>query len=274
MLSVKAHFKSLPNRLGSISDRAYNQIACSVGAHRFKGAPKHHYLFVLAHPRSGSTLLSHVLSTNPEILSYGENHTVYESENDLPRLLYRTALRKKDYSLSSKYIMDKLVWPKYGMPADIRSSKKTKFIIIIRKPKASFNSMARLLPQWNNEQKAYKSYTTCLNWLKNEIINIHDPSRCMAICYEDLLENSAPIFQTMKTFLEVKIPFSEKYEVCSTTGKLKYGDSSDKIRSGHFKTATEATTCCVSDQLLKDATVIYNELLETMRNNCTSAPVH
>lgn len=274
MLAVKVHIKSMKGRFRRLPDRVCDQIAYSVGPLRFTEKTKLHYLFVLAHPRSGSTLLGHVLSTNPDILSYGENHKVYENEDDLSRLLYRTALRKRDYSLSSKYIMDKLVWPKYGMPAEIRSSNRAKFIIIIRKPKATFNSMARLLPHWKDEKKAYKSYTDCLNWLKEEIIKINDPSRCMAICYEELLRDSTPIFQTMKIFLEVETPFSEEYEVTSTTGKLKYGDSSDKIKSGRFKPLTEAPSCFVSDELLEGATAVYNELLKTIQNSCTAMPPH
>ena len=56
-------------------------------------------LFVLSHMRSGSSLLTHILNTNNEIIGYGETHIKYSSELDFKALLSKVYLRfKKVYN--------------------------------------------------------------------------------------------------------------------------------------------------------------------------------
>ncbi|MDY7013544.1 MAG: sulfotransferase family protein, partial [Cyanobacteriota bacterium] len=46
-------------------------------------------LFILSHMRSGSSLLTHILNSNPEIIGYGETHLQYSSEADFKRLMLK-----------------------------------------------------------------------------------------------------------------------------------------------------------------------------------------
>ncbi|MGV2388843.1 MAG UNVERIFIED_CONTAM: sulfotransferase [Microcystis novacekii LVE1205-3] len=39
--------------------------------------------------RSGSSLLTHILNSNPEIIGFGETHLVYESEQDFKALMFQ-----------------------------------------------------------------------------------------------------------------------------------------------------------------------------------------
>ncbi len=259
--------KSIKNRVRSIMDQFRCAVSYAIGvpllSWRALPLSRQRYLFVLAHPRSGSTLLNRVLATNPEIASYGENHKVYRRAFDLFLLLCRTAARLKNYSLSETYVMDKLVWPKYGMPSSIRHASNVKFIIITREPRATFNSMARLISDWRNEQTSHGIYMDEMDWLEKEVGTINDPARCLCVRYEDLLKNSERVFQTLRTFLHVDAPFSENYDVIKTTGDLRFGDSSENIKAGKFRAPTPAETCCVSDDLLESANQRYLQFQKT-----------
>ena len=46
-------------------------------------------LFILGHMRAASSLLSHILTSNSEIIGYGETHTQYYREQDLKKLILK-----------------------------------------------------------------------------------------------------------------------------------------------------------------------------------------
>jgi len=50
-----------------------------------RGQP-YRILLILSHMRSGSSLLTHLLNSNPEIIGYGETHIQYASEQDFKKL--------------------------------------------------------------------------------------------------------------------------------------------------------------------------------------------
>jgi len=253
--------KSIKSKVRAVTDRFRCGVSYVIGvpllSWRALPLSRQRYLFVLAHPRSGSTLLNRVLATNPEIASYGENHKVYRRAFDLFLLLCRTADRLKNYSLSETYVMDKLVWPKYGMPSTIRRASNVKFIIITREPRATFNSMAKLIADWENEQTSHAIYMDEMDWLEKELRAINDPGRCLCVRYEDLLKNSERVFLVLRRFLKVNASFSENYDVIKTTGDLRFGDSSKNIKAGKFRAPKPTKTCCVSEELLESANQRY-----------------
>ncbi len=56
---------------------------------RLLKSEKRKMLFVCGHMRSGSSLLLHILNTNPEVLGFGEMHIKYHSEKDFGRAVFK-----------------------------------------------------------------------------------------------------------------------------------------------------------------------------------------
>ncbi len=49
----------------------------------FSPNPNQDYLFIMGHPRSGSSLLMHILESNDEIIGFGEYFTKYKDSKSL-----------------------------------------------------------------------------------------------------------------------------------------------------------------------------------------------
>jgi hypothetical protein len=80
-----------------------------------RGALDHYnFIFMLAMPRSGSTLLTHILATSSAIITIGETKTAYTSRRDLLHTIGKVKTLQKRYGLDSKreglYILDKVVY--------------------------------------------------------------------------------------------------------------------------------------------------------------------
>ena len=51
---------------------------------------QYRYVFILAHMRSGSTLLAHLLASHPDFVGAGETKVCYRTPADLPQLILKT----------------------------------------------------------------------------------------------------------------------------------------------------------------------------------------
>lgn len=198
------------------------------------------YLFVLSPMRAGSSLLGHVLTSNPGIIGYGENHVPYNCPSDLRELAYRTAHVQKDLDLSQKeYVMDKLVW-NYPMADAVLRNKEARFIFLFRDPADLFNSAAGL----GAVSSSHKKYQTPSVWmdyyrerlkvLQQQAVRVNDRGRCLILRYEDLLEKTESVLKQLQEFLGTAAPFSENYTTTERTGSLQYGDPSSNLRSGRI----------------------------------------
>lgn len=66
-------------------------------------------LFMLGHMRSGSSLLTHILNTNPEISGFGESHLKYSTKEDFKELIYQVHQTLGKWQVDEKYILDKIL---------------------------------------------------------------------------------------------------------------------------------------------------------------------
>src|SRR6056297_3250288 len=67
------------------------------------------YIFILSHIRSRSTLLSHILGSNPSISGYSESHNSYSNWKDFARMRIRIYHANTNKS-NPKFFLDKLLW--------------------------------------------------------------------------------------------------------------------------------------------------------------------
>ena len=96
---------------------------------QFRESP-YRILFVLSHMRSGSSLLTHILNSNPEIIGYGETHLDYESEKDFKALMFRVYWRLRDLNMNHTYLLDKVLHDHKFLNEDFLSSDKLYNILI------------------------------------------------------------------------------------------------------------------------------------------------
>ncbi len=214
------------------------------------------YLLVLSPMRSGSSLLVHLLNSNPEIEGFGESHCTYSSYQDLEKLIYRTAVIQNSFDFdNASYVMDKIV-RNHDLSNTILTNKWVKFIFLLRDPAASFESAAKLgkncygLRQYQNFDTWFQYYQERLDFLQKRAQQIDDQERCLFVKYEDLLHQTDKSLNKFKSFLQTQATFSEEYTVSKTTGILRYGDDSVVLKSGKISR---------QKKLDKDQISVFNE---------------
>jgi hypothetical protein len=237
------------------------------------------YLFVIAPMRSGSSLLVHILSSNPAIKGYGESHVGYNTNKDLIDLIIRTKKNTSGFHVKRlQYVMDKMVW-NYPFSEELLLRKDMRFIFLLRDPAASYNSMAGLGKAYSVHTR-YQDARTWFAYYKDRLAaitqlaeQIHDRERCIVLRYESLLEKTADVLDSMKQFLNTKEPFSENYILTRNTGAPQYGDSSATLKSGRIlKGRNEAQReFILPDNIYQDVYQAQDDCLKALRELCRTA---
>ncbi len=225
-------------------------------------------LLILGHMRSGSSLLVHLLTSNPEILGYGETHITYESPADFKRLLHKVYAHQHDYRMGQTYVFDKLLHDQKLANDALLQESLTRAIFLLREPSRSLASMLDLKPHWR-AQEALDYYVNRLATLERYAA-ILGPERGVLVEYEQLLQQSGAVFDLLQRFLGTQAGFSEQYQVTSTTGMRGIGDSSDQIKAGRIvrQARTLERAAEITPELREQAHRCYEQCRETLQHHC------
>ena len=82
-------------------------------AMRFRNEYK--YVIILSHMRSGSSLLIHLLASNPDVLCYGESHISYDNKKALAYLIAKNLIYRRKFLPSGIFIADKILHSKFKL---------------------------------------------------------------------------------------------------------------------------------------------------------------
>ena len=98
--------------------------------------------FILAHMRCGSTALSNVLCSRPEVSGYGEAHVAYRGEADLGALVVNQA-RRWAWRPRARYLFDKILHSRHDGAAP-PGFFRARAIVLAREPEPAIASIRRL----------------------------------------------------------------------------------------------------------------------------------
>lgn len=227
---------------------------------------------MLSHMRSGSSLLTHILNANPEVAGFGENHAPYWSQKDLKSLILRTAWKLRQFKLSEKYVLDKILHDELVVHRDLLRSQDIRFIFLVRRPQETLASIVKLFSnqKWTIE-KATNYYIDRLSTLADYAKTINDPQRCLFISHEQLMNQTDETFAALQDFLGVQHPFTEEYEILPTTGQKFVGDSSKKIKQGRIvrdSSSSQYRDIEISPELLGNALQAFAQCRATLKQHC------
>ena len=121
-------------------------------------------LFLLSHMRSYSSLLCHILNSNPEVDGYGELGIPYRTPLDLINMRYQIRLTTGN-RLQGRYALDKVLHPTVELADAILTSPSATVMVGVREPDASVRSiramgMAKAKPDWKADPKRSVRGTT------------------------------------------------------------------------------------------------------------------
>ncbi|EDP71039.1 hypothetical protein FBALC1_01107 [Flavobacteriales bacterium ALC-1] len=190
-------------------------------------------IFIMAHMRSGSSLLEHILSSNEEIFGAGEQSRVYNTYDDLKKgELFIRRVNKRLFK-PCKYIADQVLHKKFTPNLDFIRSNSIKVVFLIRTPAETISSIEKLGgPYGVNEIEEFSSseyYINRLEYLVNLSTKIPKDNQ-IVITYKELVSETDNTLKKLTAFLDLKTSLKKEYNIKKTTGKL--GDTSKNIKAG------------------------------------------
>ena len=215
-------------------------------------------IFILSHMRSGSSLFSHILNSNPEIIGYGETHINYQSEADLKALQFKVYWQLKNPQMCHTYILDKILHDHKIVNTDILRSPHIYTIFLIREPQKTLASILDIKPDWS-EEKAVKYYCDRLETLGDYAKIIGDTRSYFFLTYDQLINGSEQVFLDLQKFLKTASGFSEEYQILKTTGKRGIGDSTEKIKAGRILKSERKLDITISPEASARAMQIFTK---------------
>jgi len=234
-------------------------------------------LLLFSHMRSGSSLLTHILNSNPEIIGYGETHLEYSSELDLKKLMLKVYFQGQEFTtikdveklkMSEKYVLDKVLHNNKFLTADFLASDKIVTIFLIREPKRSLKSILELKPKWN-ESQVLNYYVERLEMLAKYARIINSKERSFFLSHEQLLTQTDLVFGSLQNFLGTKEGFAEEYAILKTTGKEGIGDRLGNIQVGRIIRTPRKLTIKIAPELLEKGEQAFNKCVAILAATCT-----
>lgn len=230
------------------------------------------YLFIISHMRSRSSLLAHVLGSNPEIAGYSELHRKYNGPKDILILRGRVFLDTKE-SFKNKYVLDKILHNPYSLSNRIFEMKSTHFIFLLRKPESTLKSIFEMGKKtgivWQNDPDlVLRYYTRRLEMMSNYAE--HTNHNFFYIESDELVEDTTKILGNLTSWLNLKTPLSREYSVFKNTGKSGHGDPSGNIARGKIIATESEKTIVIPKHMLSVCQDAYASckrvLLDTSRS--------
>lgn len=228
------------------------------------------FLFVLAHQRSGSTLLVHLLNTSSEILGYGETHISYKSKIDLDTLVGKISWETGKGKIVERYIMDKMVCNNSILDKKILHHQDLYLVFIVREPKESIQSILKsgFYPSWN-EQDAMSYYLERLAELEEYAKTINNKERSLFLTHTQLIGQTQLVFKAIQQFLSLRYTLSENYEIITTTSKRFIGDVSSNMKTGRIVRKEKELEFNISPDVIEECLRGFHRCCNTLSQYCT-----
>ncbi len=227
-------------------------------------------VFLLAHMRSGSTLLMHILLSHPTILGYGERNLPYASARDLDRLKVDACYQRRQFFQQHRYVVDQINHTRFLVSEEILNHPRLRKIFLIREPEDSIASMVEVLGHFYgmtlDEAVAY--YTERLYALARYAQRVENPTSAFFLTYENLVTNATPTLRSLQTFLGLETDLSEHDRRFAFTGKR--GDLSASIESARILKNKPRRRIQLAPEVLAHTRAVYDDCRAVLAAHCES----
>lgn len=219
------------------------------------------YLFILSHMRSRSSVLSHVLGSNEEIVGYSELHSSYLGYKDVLRM------RLDLYSdlgadLQDKYLLDKLLRNRYEISKSVSDKLNPKIIFLLRDAESTMKSIVNMGNitgiSWYKDPQLVLDYY-CSRLRRLEVLSLEIGGGCFFIDSDALVRDTDVVLKELTEWLELEVPLASDYKLFNNSGKPGYGDPSNHIKSGVLKETKGHSMISIPDDILSVGQKAYEQ---------------
>lgn len=229
-----------------------------------------HPLFLMSHTRSYSSLLCHILNSNPAIDGYGELWIDYRSQLDLLAMRHKIAITT-GAGLHGRYTLDKLLHNKLDVADDVLRAPSTRVMIGIREPEGTVRSnlvagQVPNAPAWKRTPKAATNHY--INRVE-ELVRIAERRTDAAVFPMDaLITQTGDFLDGLTDWLQLTERLTPTYEVGPRTGTPTFGDTSENIRSGSVRREREEHAVEIPDDQLDRLWTAYGAAMSALSDRC------
>lgn len=225
-------------------------------------------LLVLGHWRSGSTLLSHILHSNPELCGNVETHLSYRSKFAIRVLwAFLRARVSSSFDPSRQYAVDKVVDPRLYVSRSFVRACHPKIIFLVREPVATISSQVHTFQQ--NIDCAVHFYRKRLRQLRKVAKQSATRENSCAFRYGDLVDNSDAVLRGLTYFLRLSKPLAPTYVTTELTGRQWFGDPGPVIHSGKICKVDEPVVN-IPPAVLAFCQKEYDETWALLKSTCNT----
>jgi hypothetical protein len=187
--------------------------------------------------RSNSSLLSHLIGSNPQVSGYYEMHLGYESWKSLYRQKVRYIQQNPNKPLKPIFF-DKVLHDGHVISEPILNHGAVKLLFSIREPFESVVSTVKLYKK-GNPTHAYATYEGAIDYYIERVnsiasmyLKVKDKKRTLCFRASAVRDNPEDTLSKVSSFMELKQPLSDSYSIMDKTGAKQAGDSSENMLSG------------------------------------------
>lgn len=228
----------------------------------------HKPIFLLSHMRANTSVLGHILGSNPAIAGYYEMHIGYYSWRSFlrQRLIY---YKSHHYKPGTRYIFDKILHNYHHVEPDLFNYTKARVIIALREPEQTIKSIVNLFRTYH-ETHEYQSVDKAEKYYIERLKNLVDIAPRFNSYYflkaEELKTRTGENLKALGDWLELKTPLQTEYQQFPLTGQQSSGDRTPKLRSGKLESVSaDYRAIQLTDQQIERSQAIYRQALSRLQ---------
>ncbi len=219
------------------------------------------YLFILSHMRSRSTVLSHILGSNPNIYGYRELHISYTGKWSLIEM--RAVLSDEfKVSLKGNYLLDKILHNKFDFSKKIVDLTNAKILFLLREPESTIKSIINMgfitgIDWYKDPAKVLDYYTSRLKALAELAEKLS--GNYFFLEADELVNNTDKALNDLTKWLNLEQPLSKEYSVFNYTGQPGHGDPSQNITAGVIQKTNGHPEIKIPEAILQEGQHCYQK---------------
>lgn len=231
------------------------------------------FVFILAHMRSGSSLLTRILSAHQEICGYGELHLDYSKKSDFQAAIGKLLFREYPFMQfgNERYALDKLLhnYQLETSQISLLTDVPSRIIFLLREPHGTLASQISVLGQ--SEAEAIDYYVSRLAYLETCVRHLSQEAPCLYLSYSQILNQTEITFQALQNFLELSSQLTEDYKIPDRQVK-NHNDPSPTLLAGTILRNRQKPHTNISTAVLRQATEAYERYQSVLATHCLPIP--
>ncbi len=223
------------------------------------------YVLILGHMRSGSSMLTQVLCSHPEIAGFGETHTTYRGARDLLTAGKSVYARLRRWRVRQRYVVDKVLHTELLPEIEPLKLLPVKWMVLVRNPADAIAGMMRTFSMSREAAAAY--YRARLEAMEAQVGRLAGASKIPVLLttYEWLTSDPQRELDTISGFFRLAEELRPRYMVQKGAQSPGAGDPSDVLRAGTILPRKTADLPGCEEMLLQ-----YESWIERMQGLCIS----